>query len=47
MENVKERYYQVDVMRFVCAILVISIHTSALYSFGDIPGKVLSLELQE
>lgn len=43
MENVKERYYQVDVMRFVCAILVISIHTSALYSFGDIPGKVLSL----
>ena len=43
MENVKERYYQVDVMRFVCAILVISIHTSALYSFGDVPGKVLSL----
>ncbi|WP_326513411.1 acyltransferase family protein [Clostridium intestinale] len=43
MENVKERYYQVDVLRFVCAILVISIHTSALYSFGDVPGKVLSL----
>lgn len=43
MESVEKRYYQVDVMRFVCAILVITIHTSALYSVGLVPGMSLSL----
>lgn len=43
MKSVKKRYYQIDVMRFICAILVITVHTSALYSIGRIPGTVLSL----
>ncbi|GKU26443.1 acyltransferase family protein [Clostridium folliculivorans] len=42
MENTKKTYDSVNIMRMVCAILVIVIHTSAFYSLGKIPGAILS-----
>jgi surface polysaccharide O-acyltransferase-like enzyme/uncharacterized protein YbaP (TraB family) len=42
MENTKKTYDSVNIMRMVCAILVIVIHTSAFYSLGNIPGAIFS-----
>ncbi|MBK1810470.1 acyltransferase family protein [Clostridium sp. YIM B02505] len=42
MENTKKTYDSVNIMRMVCAILVIVIHTSAFYSLGKVPGAIFS-----
>ncbi|MBL4931154.1 acyltransferase family protein [Clostridium paridis] len=43
MESTKKTYDSINIMRVICAILVITIHTSALYDLGKIPGETLSL----
>ncbi|MBL4931153.1 acyltransferase family protein [Clostridium paridis] len=42
MENTKKTYDSINIMRLACAILVITIHTSALFSLGEVPGATLS-----
>jgi Uncharacterized protein conserved in bacteria len=42
MENTKKTYDSINVMRLICALLVITIHTSALFSLGQVPGATLS-----
>ncbi|MDD7794073.1 TraB/GumN family protein [Clostridium sp. 'White wine YQ'] len=43
METTKKTYDSINIMRLICAILVITIHTSALFSLGEVPGATLSL----